>query len=68
MNHQALTIYVAARSESKSQTAVEKLQKETGKDCFLPLVMDLGDEKSIEGAAAKVKAGGGTCCSRAKSP
>lgn len=43
-------VYLAARSPSKAKEAIEKLEKETGKESIL-LQLDLGDLNSIKKAA-----------------
>ncbi|KAH9005646.1 NAD-P-binding protein [Lactarius hatsudake] len=44
-------VYIATRSEEKSQKAIEELKKETGKDSIFFLKLDLADLVSIKAAA-----------------
>jgi NAD(P)-dependent dehydrogenase (short-subunit alcohol dehydrogenase family) len=44
-------VYIAARSEEKSQRAIEELKQETGKESVLFLKLDLTDFASIKAAA-----------------
>jgi retinol dehydrogenase 12 len=44
-------VYIAARSEEKSQKTIEELKKETGKESVLFLKIDLTDLVSIKTAA-----------------
>lgn len=44
-------VYIAARSEEKSQKTIEELKKETGKESVLFLKIDLTDFVSIKTAA-----------------
>ena len=44
-------VYIAARSEEKSQRAIEELKQETGKHSVLFLKLDLADLVSIKAAA-----------------
>ncbi|KAH9019615.1 NAD-P-binding protein [Lactarius hengduanensis] len=44
-------VYIATRSEEKSQKAIEELKKETGKDSIFFLKLDLSDLVSIKAAA-----------------
>ncbi|KAI9462833.1 NAD-P-binding protein [Lactarius psammicola] len=46
-------VYIATRSEEKSQKAIEELKKETGKDSIFFLKLDLADLVSIKAAAAE---------------
>ncbi|KAH9035968.1 NAD(P)-binding protein [Lactarius hengduanensis] len=46
-------VYIATRSEEKSQKAIEELKKETGKDSIFFLKLDLADLVSIKAAAEK---------------
>jgi NADP-dependent 3-hydroxy acid dehydrogenase YdfG len=43
-------VYIAARSEEKSQKAIEELKKEAGKESVLFLKLDLTDLVSIKAA------------------
>ncbi|KAH9005636.1 NAD-P-binding protein [Lactarius hatsudake] len=43
-------VYIATRSEEKSQKAIEELKKETGKDSIFFLKLDLADLVSIKAA------------------
>ncbi|KAH9179024.1 NAD(P)-binding protein [Lactarius sanguifluus] len=44
-------VYIATRSEEKSQKAIEELKKETGKDNIFFLKLDLADLVSVKAAA-----------------
>ncbi|KAH9959426.1 NAD-binding protein [Russula dissimulans] len=44
-------VYIATRSEEKSQAAIEELQRETGKESIFFLKLDLADLPSIKAAA-----------------
>ena len=44
-------VYIATRSEEKSQKAIEELKKETGKDGIFFLKLDLSDLVSVKAAA-----------------
>ena len=44
-------MYIAARSEEKSQQAIDELKQETGKDTVFFLKLDLADLVSIKAAA-----------------
>ncbi|KAH9032864.1 NAD(P)-binding protein [Lactarius pseudohatsudake] len=44
-------VYIATRSEEKSQKAIEELKKETGKDSIFFLKLDLADLVSIKATA-----------------
>ncbi|KAN0125440.1 hypothetical protein V8E53_015491, partial [Lactarius tabidus] len=44
-------VYIATRSEEKSQKAIEELKKETGKDSIFFLKLDLADLVSVKAAA-----------------
>ena len=44
-------VYIATRSEEKSQKAIEELKKETGKDSIFSLKLDLADLASVKAAA-----------------
>ncbi|KAH9059519.1 NAD-P-binding protein [Lactarius vividus] len=44
-------VYIATRSEEKSQKAIEELKKETGKDSIFFLKLDLADLVSIKAAS-----------------
>ncbi|KAH9059521.1 NAD(P)-binding protein [Lactarius vividus] len=44
-------VYIATRSEEKSQEVIEELKKETGKDSIFFLKLDLADLVSIKAAA-----------------
>ena len=44
-------MYIATRSEEKSQKAIEELKKETGKDSIFFLKLDLADLVSVKAAA-----------------
>ena len=44
-------MYIATRSEEKSQKAIEELKKETGKDSIFFLKLDLSDLVSVKAAA-----------------
>ena len=44
-------VYIATRSEEKSQKAIEELKKETGKDGIFFLKLDLADLASVKAAA-----------------
>ncbi|KAI9462832.1 NAD-P-binding protein [Lactarius psammicola] len=44
-------VYIATRSEEKSQKAIDELKKETGKDSIFFLKLDLADLVSIKAAA-----------------
>jgi retinol dehydrogenase-12 len=44
-------VYIATRSEEKSQKAIEDLKKETGKDNIFFLKLDLADLVSVKAAA-----------------
>jgi retinol dehydrogenase-12 len=44
-------VYIATRSEEKSQRAIEELKKETGKDNIFFLKLDLADLVSVKAAA-----------------
>jgi len=43
-------VYIAARSEEKSQKAIDELKQETGKESVLFLKLDLTDLVSIKAA------------------
>jgi retinol dehydrogenase 12 len=44
-------VYIAARSEEKSQQAIEELKRETGKESIFFLKLDLADLVSVKAAA-----------------
>jgi NAD(P)-dependent dehydrogenase (short-subunit alcohol dehydrogenase family) len=44
-------VYIAARSEKKSQKAIDELKQETGKDTVFFLKLDLSDLVSVKAAA-----------------
>ena len=44
-------MFIATRSEEKSQKAIEELKKETGKDSIFFLKLDLADLVSVKAAA-----------------
>ena len=44
-------VYIATRSEEKSQKAIEELKKETGKDSIFFLKLDLADLVSVKASA-----------------
>ena len=44
-------VYIATRSEEKSQKAIEELKKETGRDGIFFLKLDLSDLVSVKAAA-----------------
>ena len=44
-------MYIATRSEEKSQKVIEELKKETGKDGIFFLKLDLADLASVKAAA-----------------
>ena len=44
-------MYIATRSEEKSQKAIEELKKETGKDSIFFLKLDLSDLVTVKAAA-----------------
>ena len=44
-------MYIATRSEEKSQKAIEELKKETEKDSIFFLKLDLADLVSVKAAA-----------------
>ena len=44
-------MYIAARSEEKSQKAIDELKQETGKDSAHFLKLDLADLASVKAAA-----------------
>ena len=44
-------MYIAARSEEKSQRAIDELKQETGKDTIFFLKLDLADLVSVKAAA-----------------
>jgi retinol dehydrogenase-12 len=44
-------VYIATRSEEKSQKVIEELKKETGKDGIFFLKLDLADLASVKAAA-----------------
>lgn len=44
-------VYIATRSGEKSQTAIEDLKKETGKESIFFLKIDLSDLVSVKAAA-----------------
>jgi retinol dehydrogenase-12 len=44
-------VYVATRSQDKSEKAIEELKRETGKDSVFFLKLDLADLFSIKAAA-----------------
>ena len=44
-------MYIAARSEEKSQKAIEELKQETGKDSVFFLKLDLANLVSIKASA-----------------
>ena len=46
-------VYIATRSEEKSQKAIEELKKETGKDSIFFLKLDLADLVSVKAAAGE---------------
>jgi NAD(P)-dependent dehydrogenase (short-subunit alcohol dehydrogenase family) len=43
-------VYIAARSEEKSQRAIEELKRETGKDTVYFLKLDLADLVAVKAA------------------
>jgi NAD(P)-dependent dehydrogenase (short-subunit alcohol dehydrogenase family) len=44
-------VYIASRSEEKSQQAIEELKRETGKESVFFLKVDLADLVSVKTAA-----------------
>jgi retinol dehydrogenase 12 len=44
-------VYIAARSEEKSQRAIEELKRETGNESVFFLKLDLADLVSVKAAA-----------------
>jgi retinol dehydrogenase 12 len=44
-------VYIATRTEEKSQTAIEDLKKDTGKESIFFLKLDLADLSSVKVAA-----------------
>ena len=44
-------VYIAARSEKKSQKAIDELKHETGKESVFFLKLDLADLVSVKAAA-----------------
>jgi retinol dehydrogenase-12 len=44
-------VYIAARSEEKSQRAIEELKRETGNESVFFLKLDLADLASVKAAA-----------------
>ena len=44
-------VYIAARSEKKSQKAIDELKQETGKESVFFLKLDLADLVSVKAAA-----------------
>jgi len=44
-------VYIATRSEEKSQEAIEELKRDTGKDSVFFLKLDLADLVSVKAAA-----------------
>jgi NAD(P)-dependent dehydrogenase (short-subunit alcohol dehydrogenase family) len=44
-------VYIAARSEEKSQRAIEELKRETGNEAVFFLKLDLADLVSVKAAA-----------------
>jgi retinol dehydrogenase-12 len=44
-------VYIASRSEEKSQQAIEELKRETGKESVFFLKLDLADLVSVKTAA-----------------
>jgi retinol dehydrogenase 12 len=44
-------VYIATRSQDKSEKAIEELKRETGKDTVFFLELDLADFVSIKAAA-----------------
>ncbi|KII84549.1 hypothetical protein PLICRDRAFT_117712 [Plicaturopsis crispa FD-325 SS-3] len=50
------TVYLAARTPSKAEKAIEQLKKETGKDAIHFIQLDLASLASVEAAAAAFKA------------
>ena len=44
-------VYIATRSEEKSQKVIEELRTETGKDSIFFLRLDLADLVSVKAAA-----------------
>ena len=44
-------MYIATRSEEKSQKVIDELKKETGKDGIFFLKLDLADLASVKAAA-----------------
>ena len=44
-------VYIASRSEEKSQQAIEELKRETGKESIFFLKLDLADLVSVKTAA-----------------
>jgi NAD(P)-dependent dehydrogenase (short-subunit alcohol dehydrogenase family) len=44
-------VYIATRSNEKSQTAIEELKRETGKESVFFLKLDLSDLVSVKAAA-----------------
>ena len=44
-------MYIATRSEEKSQEAIEELKRDTGKDSVFFLKLDLADLVSVKAAA-----------------
>ena len=44
-------VYIATRSQDKSEKAIEELKRETGKDTVFFLKLDLADFVSIKAAA-----------------
>ncbi|KAI0630118.1 NAD-P-binding protein [Trametes polyzona] len=47
-------VYLAARSKSKAERAIEEIREETGKEALL-LLLDLGDLNSVKAAAEEYK-------------
>jgi retinol dehydrogenase 12 len=44
-------VYIATRSQEKSEAAIEELKRETGKDAVFFLKLDLSDLVSVKTAA-----------------
>jgi len=44
-------VYIATRSEDKSQAAIEELKRETGKESIFFIKVDLSDLVSVKAAA-----------------
>jgi NAD(P)-dependent dehydrogenase (short-subunit alcohol dehydrogenase family) len=44
-------VYIASRSKEKSETAIEELKRETGKESLFYIQLDLSDLVSVQTAA-----------------